>query len=154
MGRICRAELVLISVTVLPTILIAADPRDRGSAAHLLRPSYLKRTVPRLGFVRRTILGSTAPFLFGTMSRLMCFPPTSLVRTYGVPRSQLRRELRSGAGRQLLRDSVAKPRKLCAELGLMNPVERCAWRLMGIWDEDAAVRSTNARDGRGDTTEE
>ncbi len=115
---------------------------------------YLKRTVPRLGFVRRTILGTTAPFLFGTMSRLMCFPPASLVRTYGVPRSQLRRELRSGAGRQLLRDSVAKPRKLCAELGLMNPVERCAWRLMGIWDEDAAVRRTNAQDGRGDTTEE
>ncbi len=115
---------------------------------------YLKRTVPRLGLVRRTILGSTAPFLFGTMSRLMCFPPGSLVRSYGVPRSQLRRELRSGAGRQLLRDSVAKPRKLCAELGLINPVERCGWRLMGIWDEDAAVRSTNAQDGGGDTTEE
>ena len=46
---------------------------------------YLKRTVPGLGFVRRTILGWTAPFLFGTMSRLMCFPPPSLVRAYGVP---------------------------------------------------------------------
>jgi hypothetical protein len=109
---------------------------------------YLKRTVPRLGFVRRTILGVSAPFLFGIMSRLMCFPPSNLVRTYGVPRSQLRRQLRSEAGRQLLRDSVAKPRKLCAELGLVNPVERWAWRLMGIWDEEA-VPDPNPQDGRG-----
>ncbi len=115
---------------------------------------YLKRTVPRLGFVRRRILGATAPFLFGTMSRLMCFPPSSLVRTYGVPRSQLRRQLRSAAGRQLLRDSVAKPRNLCAELGLISPVERHAWRLMGIWDEDAAVRVPKALDSPDPKEEE
>jgi P-aminobenzoate N-oxygenase AurF len=98
---------------------------------------YLKRTVPRLGFSRRRALGACAPLLFGIMSRLMCFPPSTLVRTYRVPRSQLRKALRSETGRQLLRDSVAKPRTLCAELGLVNPIERVAWRLMGIWDDDA-----------------
>ena len=72
----------------------------------------------------------------------MCFPPSSLVRTYGVPRSQLRRQLRSDAGRQLLRDSVAKPRKLCAELGPINPVERCAWRL-GDMGRRRGAASTN-----------
>ncbi|HUC37217.1 MAG TPA: diiron oxygenase [Acidimicrobiales bacterium] len=98
---------------------------------------YLKRAVPRLGIVRRRALGFCAPFLFGTMSRLMCFPPPSLLRTYGVPRSQARKALRSPEARQLLRDSVAKPRKLCAELGLVNPVERAAWKLMGVWDDDS-----------------
>ena len=61
---------------------------------------YLKRTVPRLGFLRKRVIGLVAPFLFGTMSRLMCFPSSSLVRTYGVPRSQLREQLRSDTGRQ------------------------------------------------------
>ena len=105
---------------------------------------YLKRSVPRLGILRRTMLGLGAPFLFGTMSRLMCFPPSSLLRTYGVPRRQLRRQLRSDAGRQLLRDSVAKPRKLCSELGLINPVERSIWRLMGIWEEGATSPTDDA----------
>lgn len=108
---------------------------------------YLKQTVPRLGFLRRRALGLTAPFLFGTMSRLMCFPSSSLVRTYDVPRSQLRKQLRSNMGRQLLRDSVAKPRKLCAELGLINPIERQAWRLMGVWDDDAVSSSPGSADG-------
>jgi len=97
---------------------------------------YLKRSVPRLGYARKRVLGLVAPFLFGTMSRLMCFPSSSLVRTYDVPRSQLREQLRSTTGRQLLRDSVAKPRRLCDELGLINPMERQAWRLMGVWDDD------------------
>ena len=105
---------------------------------------YLKRTVPRLGFLRRRMLGFAAPFLFGTMSRVMCFPPSSLVRTYRVPRSQLRKQLRSDAGRQLLRDSVAKPRKLCAELGLINPIERQVWRLMGVWDDDTVSPAVGA----------
>ena len=97
---------------------------------------YLKRAVPSLGPLRRRLLGFAAPFLFGTMSRLMCFPSSSLVHTYDVPRSQLRKQLRSNTGRQVLRDSVAKPRRLCAELGLINPIERQLWRLMGVWDDD------------------
>jgi P-aminobenzoate N-oxygenase AurF len=108
---------------------------------------YLKHTVPRLGFLRRRVLGFTAPFLFGTMSRLMCFPSSSLVRTYDVPRSQVRKQLRSDAGHQLLRDSVAKPRKLCAELGLINPIERQAWRLMGVWDDDGVSPQRGSADG-------
>ena len=99
---------------------------------------YLKSTVPHLGFLRKRVIGFVAPFLFGTMSRLMCFPSSSLVHTYAVPRSQLRTQLRSDMGQQLLRDSVAKPRKLCAELGLINPIERQAWRIMGVWDDDTA----------------
>jgi len=99
---------------------------------------YLKRTVPQLGFVRRQALAFGAPFLFGTMSRLMCYPPFSLRRAYGIPRSQLIKALRSQAGRQLLRDSVAKPRKLCNELGLVKGPARLAWKLMSVWDDDNA----------------
>ncbi len=122
-------------------IHVTEEARHISFARH-----YLKRTVPRLGFLRQRVLGFTAPFLFGTMSRLMCFPSSSLVRTYDVPRSELRKQLRSNTGRQLLRDSVAKPRKLCAELGLINPIERQMWRMMGVWDDDAVSPSAGSPD--------
>lgn len=97
---------------------------------------YLKRSVPRLGFFRRQTLGLVAPFLFGTMARLMVFPPRHLAKIYGVPGSQMRKALRSPESRQLLADSVAKPRKLCRDLGLMSAPARAAWKLMGVWRED------------------
>jgi hypothetical protein len=99
---------------------------------------YLKTTVPGLGFVRRATLGMVAPFLFGTMARLMVNPPSALIRQYGVPRDDLRRALRRKESRQLLADSVAKPRRLCIDLGLVSPPARAAWKLMSVWDEPAA----------------
>ena len=104
---------------------------------------FLKRTVPDLGPVRRAILALWAPVLFGTMGRVMVFPPRHLRKAYGVPRRQLRRAMRSDEGRQLLRDAVAKPRKLCTELGLVGRPARALWKTMGIWDERAPA-------GRGD----
>ncbi len=98
---------------------------------------YLKRSVPRLGFLRKQALSLVAPLLFGTMARLMVFPPRHLVKTYGIPTSQVRKALRSPESRQLLADAVAKPRKLCTELGLMNAPARAGWKLMGVWRDDA-----------------
>jgi hypothetical protein len=100
---------------------------------------YLKRTVPKLGFVQRHALSVTAPLLFGTMSRLMVFPPWNLAKAYQVPRNDLRRALRSQPSRQLLADAVSKPRKLCRDLGLMTPIARAVWKLMGVWDEGSTT---------------
>jgi hypothetical protein len=98
---------------------------------------YLKRTVPRLGYFRRRLLAVAAPLLFGTMARLMVFPPSSLTRAYGVPRRELREALRSAESRKLLADSVSKPRKLCGELGLMTPAARTLWKLMSVWSSES-----------------
>ena len=102
---------------------------------------YLKRAVPRLGPVRRTILSFTAPLLFGTMGRVMVFPPRRIVKTYGIPRGEVRAALRTPESRQLLSDALAKPRKLCVELGLVSGVSRHLWKAFGIWDEGAGVRA-------------
>jgi len=109
---------------------------------------YLKRTVPRLGYVRRQILGITAPLLFGTMGRLMCYPPNSLRRAYGVPRRELIAAVRSEPGRQLLRDSVAKPRKLYTELGLTAGPARALWKIMGVWDQEGPEKQDKQEETR------
>ena len=38
------------------------------------------------------------------------------------------------ASRQLLKDSVAKTRRLFSELGLITPFSKALWRAVGLWD--------------------
>ena len=113
---------------------------------------YLKRHVPALGLVRRRILADVAPLLFGVMGRVMVYPSRQTRRTFGIPRPVFTGAMRSPAGRALLRESVAKPRRLCAELGLMTRPARLLWKAMGVWedpapegrgtDEDATARTS------------
>lgn len=99
---------------------------------------YLKRHVPQLGWLRRRILADAAPLLFGTMARVMVQPSRQTLKTFAVPGNVARQAVRSEAGRQLLRQSVSKPRRLCAELGLMTRPAKALWKLMGVWEEPAA----------------
>jgi hypothetical protein len=105
---------------------------------------YLKRAVPRLGPVRRAVLSIVSPLLLGEMGRVMVFPPRHVRKTYGVPRRQLRAALRTPESHQLLCDAVAKPRKLCVELGLVGRGARLLWKACGIWDDAAAPGDTTS----------
>ena len=96
---------------------------------------YMHRTVPGLGAVRRLQLALIAPLVLGIMARLMLQPPGDLVRHFGVPGSVVHSANRSPAGRQLLKDSVAKTRRLFTELGLVTPLSKSLWRAVGLWDK-------------------
>jgi hypothetical protein len=89
---------------------------------------YLRRAVPRLGPAARTRVALTAPALFGFMARLMVHPSPQLVRTWGLPRHELDAVLRDAETRRLVADCVERPRRLCAELGLMTPAAARRWR--------------------------
>jgi hypothetical protein len=93
---------------------------------------YLRTQVPRLGPVRRFLLAVVAPALMGRMTRMMVDPSPRLIRRYGLPRRQLRAAKRTPEHKQIRRDSIAKTRRLCAELGLMTRVTRPIWRLYGV----------------------
>jgi hypothetical protein len=95
---------------------------------------YLHRTVPELGLLRRVALAVIAPLVLGIMARIMLWPTGDLIRHCGVPRPVVRAANRSRAGRQLLKDSVAKTRRLFTELGLISPVPKTLWRAVGLWD--------------------
>jgi hypothetical protein len=110
-------------------IHVTEEARHLSFARH-----YLKRAVPRLGPIRRAVLAVAAPVLLGTMGREMVYPSRHTVRSFGIPRREVRRARRSPEGRQLLRDALAKPRRMCGDLGLTGPVARLVWKAMGIWD--------------------
>jgi hypothetical protein len=97
---------------------------------------YLHRRVPELGFVRRQALALIAPVVLGIMTRIMLWPTGDLIRQGGVPRQIVRRANWSPAGRQLLKDSVSKTRKLFVELGLITPLSKTLWKAAGLWDND------------------
>jgi hypothetical protein len=69
------------------------------------------------------------------MARLMLLPSGDLVRHFAVPGDVVRAANHTPAGRQLLKDSVAKTRKLFVELGLITPVSKTLWKAVGLWDK-------------------
>ena len=95
---------------------------------------HMHRTVPQLGFFRRLYLGIISPVVLGVMARLMLWPSYDLVRHFGVPGDVVRASNRTPQGRQLLKDSVSKTRKLFIELGLITPFSKVLWKAAGLWD--------------------
>ena len=108
-------------------IHVTEEARHLSFARH-----YLATEVPKLGWPRKQVLGIAAPVLLGVLARLMLEPSRYMLRRNDVPRAVAREAYRSPAARTLLRDSVSKIRGLCTDLGLMNPISRPLWRLMGI----------------------
>lgn len=103
--------------------------------------TYLKDLVPRLGWFRRNMMAIRTPIVLWIMAPLMVDPSSELHRVHGVPREVLRSARRSETGRQLRKESVAKLRRLCRDLGLMTPVARAVWRLVGLYEADSKAAS-------------
>ncbi len=94
---------------------------------------YLVRHVPRLRWLGRNLLALRSPFILGNMTTLMLAPSPAFARTYGIPRAVIRQAYRDSpvfAG--LRRDSVAKTRHLCHELGMIRPPYSWIWSAFGI----------------------
>ncbi len=97
---------------------------------------FLKAEVPELGWLRRQVLAVASPILLGVMARQMLSPSMAFARANGIPKDVVRSAVRSERSRTLRRDSVAKVRRLCTELGLINPVSRALWVALGIWSDE------------------
>jgi hypothetical protein len=120
-------------------IHVTEEARHLSFARH-----YLKREVPKMGAVHRRVLSIAAPLVMGVMSRMMIEPPSDLRRHVGLPASVQREAFRTPEGRQLRKDSIAKTRKLCGELGLVDRLSTPLWKLLGVWDDAPAAREVVA----------
>ena len=98
--------------------------------------TYLKELVPTLGRYRRHLLAVRTPLVLWIMAPLMVDPTPELHRVHGVPRAVLAEARRSPEAVQLRKDSVAKLRRLCRDLGLMTAPARWVWQRCGLWDDD------------------
>jgi hypothetical protein len=95
--------------------------------------AYLLRHAPRLGWFSRNLLALRSPFILGNMATLMLEPSPQFVHRYQIPKEVVRQAYRDSpvfAG--LRRDSLAKTRRLCQELGLIAPPYSWIWRAFRI----------------------
>ena len=113
-------------------IHVTEEARHLSFARH-----WLKRSVPNLGPVRRTILSFGAPMILGEMGGLMMRPSKALVAAYGVPADVLREAYDDNPEwQQSAAVAMRKVRILCRELGLINPLSLRLWKAKKIWADD------------------
>lgn len=99
--------------------------------------AYLRRHVPLLGPVKRTLLRVRTPLLLGQMARVMMQPTSAMVARYAIPKAVLREAYGSPLARAHRVAALRKPRELCVELGIAVPPFDVLWRRMGIWSGPA-----------------
>ena len=95
--------------------------------------AYLLRHVPRLSWWSRNLLALRSPFILGNTATLMLEPSAHFARRYAIPREVIRQAFRDSpvfAG--LRRDSLAKTRRLCQQLGLVSLPYSLIWRAFRI----------------------
>jgi hypothetical protein len=112
-------------------IHVTEEARHLSFARH-----YLRHEVPKLGPVRKAILALATPLLLGEMARQMLAPSAELAG-HRVP-GEVLKQADTAEARQFVRDSVAKVRRLCVELGLVNAWSRRLWKAVGLWDAPPA----------------
>ena len=78
---------------------------------------------------------ATARAFLGLMAPLMLRPSGQIARTYDIPRAVMREAYgRNPVHRAKMREALGKVRDLCVELGLVTPVSRRLWQVLGLWD--------------------
>lgn len=122
-------------------IHVAEEARHLSFARH-----YLRRRVPKLGPVRRSIISVAIPMILYRMSRVMLGASRDMVREFQIPKSVLEDVYRSPQARAERRNSLAKVRELAVELGLAGPGPRRLWKALGLWPHrgDAALTRRSA----------
>ncbi|MGI5170723.1 AurF N-oxygenase family protein [Spirillospora sp. CA-253888] len=118
---------------------IAEEARHISFARH-----YLKHQVPELGRVRRCVFGLLTPVALGVPTHIMA-SPDSMARRFRIPRQVVDQAYRSPEARKQIRDSVGGTRDLMFSLGVITPLNKPMWKLMGIWDTPGAHRPGRSR---------
>jgi hypothetical protein len=113
-------------------IHVTEEARHLSFARH-----WLKREVPNLAWLKKQYLAISAPMMLGEMSATMLRISPDVVKTYGIPKDVYETAYGTAEAKQYKRDAVRKVRKLCRELGLINPLTRWLWQRQGWWDDDA-----------------
>lgn len=121
-------------------IHVTEEARHLSFARH-----ELKRTVPKLRRAQRAILSIGAPLILGVMAQLMMRPGKAMIREFGIPRDVVRAAYTDNPDHaHNTRLALRKVRRLCRELGLMNPVATTLWRAFQIWDDDTDAPASAA----------
>ncbi|MBF6439781.1 AurF N-oxygenase family protein [Nocardia cyriacigeorgica] len=107
---------------------------------------FLKQHVPEGNAANRFVLSIAMPIIMWILGRAIATPPRSFFDEFDIPES-VRKELFYGSkeAKQVFSDYFADVRSLAKEIGLMNPISKRVWKLLGIDGHSTRYRSEPLR---------
>ncbi len=130
---IARGDALHPLVERIIRIHVAEEARHLSFARH-----YLRRRIPRVGWVRKQIVGIAIPMILGIMARQMLAPSPSMIRRFKIPNEVIDEVYRNNPdARAEVSASLDKVRSLAYELKLMNRLNRPIWKAFDIWKAPA-----------------
>ncbi|MFC9894711.1 diiron oxygenase [Nocardia sp. NPDC127579] len=108
---------------------------------------YLRREVPGLATMPKLALSVAFPIAMRVMLSMIMTPPKEFAEKFEIPAEVMREAYwQAPHSRTLKRDIFADVRALATDIGLMNPVAKSTWRLLGIDGRVSRYRSEPARE--------
>ncbi|WP_182378083.1 diiron oxygenase [Nocardioides sp. WS12] len=124
-------------VTRVMQIHVAEEARHIGFAH-----AYLVERSKDYGPVQRAALSLVYPIVMRVLCDVIMKPTRQMQKDLDIPKHVMREVYwKSPESKKLLRDTFGDVRMLADELGLMNPVSRRLWRLLGIAGPSSRFRS-------------
>ncbi|MGW6424788.1 AurF N-oxygenase family protein [Nocardia sp. NPDC055053] len=107
---------------------------------------YLRKNVPSMNPITKTVLSVAFPIAMRVMLDMIATPPKQFVEKFGIP-DEVMREAYWGSpeSQATKRDVFADVRALVEGTGMMNPLAKLTWRLLGIDGPASRYRSEPAR---------
>ncbi|MFE5475832.1 diiron oxygenase [Nocardia sp. NPDC056541] len=107
---------------------------------------YLRINVPTMNVVSKTVLSVAFPIIMRVMLAMIATPPKEFAEKFGIPGEVMRDAYwRNDHSRHIKRDVFTDVRALATDIGLMNPVAKRVWQLLGIDGPVSRYRSEPAR---------
>ncbi|RBO88368.1 para-aminobenzoate N-oxygenase AurF [Nocardia puris] len=107
---------------------------------------FLKKHVPEVNAANKFVLSIAMPTIMFILGRSIATPPKSFFKEFDIP-AKVRKELFYGSpeAKQVFADYFVDVRALAKELGLMNPISKRVWKLLGIDGPMSRYRSEPLR---------
>ncbi|MGW4631491.1 AurF N-oxygenase family protein [Nocardia sp. NPDC004415] len=107
---------------------------------------FLKKNVPAQRPFNKFVLSIAMPTIMFILGRAIATPPKSFFKQFDMP-AEVRKELFYGSkeAKQVFADYFIDVRALADEVGLMNPVAKRVWKLLGIDGPSSRYRSEPKR---------
>ncbi|MEV6769994.1 diiron oxygenase [Nocardia sp. NPDC051030] len=110
---------------------------------------FLKHHVPEKNVPTRLVLSIAMPIVMFILGRSIATPPKKFFQEFDIP-DTVRKELFYGSkeSKQVFSDYFIDVRALAQEIGLMNPIAKRVWKVLGIAGTASRYRSEPIRAGK------
>lgn len=130
-----------------PAIVRAMQIHVAEEARHIsFAHEFLKQRVPALDPVSKLGASIAMPVIMRFLCDQLVVPPSALVKEMGVPDRVMKEAFWGGKEQQkILSGFFIDVRALADEIGLMNPISRRVWKMLGIYGPKSRYRSEPIR---------